>query len=164
VTEEKRKAVYWDVRDDVEALEHEDPDEALVAYLDDLLDPLTISGPAVEKALREQVEAVKLYGYARTVVTDKRLRDESEWLVERLQESLDDDWGTDAAGDYTALDDETQERLVTKFTAALKEERDAGHILPWHCDLVETRVLSGDELVAHVRLLEPSWFVEETRQ
>jgi len=147
-----RQVIFWSCDPDIEQLSHEDAEEALEYFIDDLR-----VGTSFEDSLRAAAP-VTLYGWARVEMSDNELDGWADCAVEHLVEMMDESvWG-DPNGNSEIMGEAASKRVQAAVLAALKTERDNGHLAPWSCEVVEKRELDAATLVAEARRIAPHWF------
>ncbi len=135
---------FWSCRDDEEQLSHTDRDEAVEAYLDDLLNP----GMTAAEVLEELPGTVDVFGFARAEIDAGRW---AKLCTEELLHCLDDEYG-DPNGDFTKPN-EAMLAAANAFVAAVLAEYE-----PWMCEQVHKETVKVEPWVREHR---PDWLEDE---
>lgn len=133
---EKREAVFFSCDDGCEYLEHEDPDEAIAAALDDWDVKLFRAADAV----------ITVYGFARMYPTAESCGAPLESLLETLDEDRGNPDGPDDATD-------AMKKAEAVFIAAVLAE-----YVPWACEAVGESTVNVAEWV---KKNNPEWLEDD---
>lgn len=120
---------------DPEELTHEDPEEAIHDYLDNL------GWTSWRKTIAEAAP-VEVTAYTRKEVPDEQIRQWALRMVEDLEENVGEEYGGPDGFDFET---KAKEALFVGIQAAAKKCIEASHI--WACEQVATREYSEEELL-----------------
>lgn len=130
-------ADYYDYHQDSEALSHEDPVEALEAFLDDLTE-----------AEVADLKDVTIYAFKRRVVADKWVGNTADRLAEQASEWWSEEYG-DPDGDFSLDTDGLRAACLSALTAAVSTAS------VWVCEQVAQKTYSAAEALTLVRPSSP---------
>lgn len=132
----KREIVYWDCDETADTLEHETIDDAIEARLEGL-------GPDKEPG------TIKVYGWARKVITPDDFPSPLELIMDRIAE--DDGGLLGEAGPDDKITDAMLDAEKVFLNMVARE------FVPWACEIVETRTVNVAEWIKANR---PEWTEE----
>lgn len=138
-----RKIDFWSLDEMAERLTSEELEEAVEAYLDEVV-------------IKDVTWPLKAYGWARREVADKDIEGLGVSLAESAEEWLDEEFGGDDNGYHDVLDEAGKERVARAAIEALKAARQAGELSSWQCEVIETREVTEEK----ARLWCPLQFAE----
>ncbi len=140
---------------DPEVLSHEEPMEALEAYLDPDLNP-RMTAAEVVAAIRQRPVAVMAYNPMK--ISEKQIESWADNLLESLGETFSDEHGNPDDGPCDAFPDDAEEVMRAAVASIIRRS----HV--WGCEVVGKVTLSPDQIETAMRRYRPDWFVDAARR
>lgn len=131
---------FWSCSDDDERLSHEEIEEAVCACIEDQAELNESWRSAINR-----LAPLKVYGWTRDVIDDKEIARLADWAMESITDNLAEK--SDPDGNSDALKIEAATKVEAAIVEALTEARTNGQLVPWTCEVTETRELTEAELL-----------------
>ena len=141
---------YYDCSDNVEELEHQDADSALMAYVE------YVAGETQTlRSVLEDLSPITIYEYTRMLGMSVL---QTSLLSGRLAEDAAEAWNEEYGGPDGQCDMESDvvEELATAFEAALKVAYSKSK--SWNCEVTGKVELTVEEAETRLRACAPEWF------
>jgi hypothetical protein len=145
-------AIYYDCNDK-EELSCTTPEDAIEEYIDGWVEV----GDDLESVIRIY-SPITVEAYRFQKISYEDIRNETEFAIGRLVESLHDEYG--CPDDNDGMSSEVIKGLVDAVLPTIKKAIDE-HFRVWACETAGSRIYTADEVIALMREHRPDWFEDK---
>lgn len=133
---------YYALRDDIESLQHESAEDAIVEEFDGV----------------DRSRPVTVFAYRRLQISDQWIDNVTEWMLDCFSQQYADEYG-DPDGDGADTPEEALLEAQQVIHAAVVKLVAATHV--WACEVSDKIDLTADQVEAVLRDRCPEWFTPE---